>query len=82
MDAPLKYGTPYKASDFPRKDQKLPFLSDNVLIDVDGWRTTFIIGYYHFNEKRWYAVHGDQDAIDQEKMIWQYLPLAKYNSSN
>lgn len=50
--------------------------TDSVLIDIDGNRKTFTIGWHDNDDKVWRNI-GD-DEIDPT-MKWQYLPLAKYD---
>lgn len=60
-----------------------PETSDLVLIDVDGYRKTFITGVWHFDfkdEKGWWRVDEEyRSAINPEHMRWSYLPLARYD---
>jgi len=52
--------------------------SDQVLIDLEGDRTEFIIGCYDFISKEWVQDNGNGIIID-DHMRWMYLPLAKYD---
>lgn len=57
--------------------------SDDVLIDLDGHRKDYAIGWYDFDTKEW-ALDSEkftQDDIDHEHMSWRRLPLAKYDKS-
>lgn len=63
---------------FPKKDGDSGE-SDRVLIDLEGDRTEFIIGYYDFIEKDWWDDNGGGIIVD-ENMRWMYLPLAKYDT--
>lgn len=58
-------------------------MSEDVLIDVDGWRTTFRVGYKNIKEDKWDLYQDDVD-IDLEGMKWTTLPLnkAKLNDPN
>lgn len=72
-----------KANEFPKRVQPDSWRSDDVCIDVDGWRITYVIGYYDFDRKMWMNNNGnEQDAIDQENLVWHYLNLSKYDRSN
>lgn len=50
--------------------------SDDVLMDIDGYRKFFTIAHYSFESARWVA---HSEGIEIEKTArWMYLPLAKY----
>lgn len=50
--------------------------SEEVLIDIDGWRKKFRIGYYDMDNKMWLLVEST-DKIDLDHMRWTELPLNK-----
>ena len=50
--------------------------SEEVLIDIDGWRKKFRIGYYDIDNKMWLLIEST-DKIDLEHMRWTELPLNK-----
>jgi hypothetical protein len=67
----------YDATVFPpREADKESDSSDDVLIDVDGNRETFVIGWYDYDTKEW--SNRDQHPMDLENMKWSYLPFVKY----
>lgn len=48
--------------------------SEDVLIDMDGKRKNFQIGWYDHDEKKWcFHVH-DTSNFDAEKMEWRHIP--------
>lgn len=51
--------------------------SKDVLIDMDGYRKNFRIGWYDFDDKEW-RLHdkGAEESLDIKNMRWQTLPLA------
>jgi len=49
--------------------------SDEVLIDLDGNRKYFSIGWYDFDELKWISQEGEVEKT----MVWTNLPLAKYD---
>jgi hypothetical protein len=48
--------------------------SEDVLIDIDGMRKHFCIGWYDFDDKEW-VTDSPAVTIDQEKMKWLRLPF-------
>lgn len=52
--------------------------SDDVLIDLDGNRETFRVGWYDFDEKAW-MLYDTDSAVIYEHAKWRYLPMAKYD---
>jgi hypothetical protein len=48
--------------------------SEEVLIDIDGYRLFFRIGYYDMDNKTWFLVEST-DKIDLKHMRWTNLPL-------
>lgn len=52
--------------------------SEDVLIDLDGYRKTFRTGWYDFDDKAW-RLHNkaEEKNIDLEHMKWTELPLNK-----
>lgn len=68
----------YSADELPKRDAESGD-SDMVLIDLEGDREEFIIGYYDFIEKDWFGTDGDGILVDKS-MRWMYLPLAKYDT--
>lgn len=70
----------YGATDTPPSIGENEGYSDDVLIDIDGYRKHFSIGYYDYDNKRWFI--RDEESrpdLDLEHMSWTYLPLAKYD---
>lgn len=53
--------------------------SDDVLIDYDGHRKHFTVGWYDHDEKRWMFREEDTSLLELEHMKWTYLNLAKYD---
>jgi hypothetical protein len=58
--------------------------SHDVLIDLDGTRTHFSVGYYLFDDYRpgtgeWMLYKAGQE-VDPENMRWSFLPLAIYDT--
>jgi len=52
--------------------------SEDVLIDVDGWRKNFRVGWYDHENKLWF-IYDDTNwkvKINKKHMKWFYLPLA------
>jgi len=52
--------------------------SDTVLIDIDGNRKWFVLGWYDFEYNKWSHSSDTNDEITIH-MRWTYLPLAKYD---
>lgn len=50
-----------------------------VLVDLDGQRTSFIIGRYDFIERKWKFIDGVKR--DSDKIRWSFLPLAIYDTN-
>jgi hypothetical protein len=48
--------------------------SEDVLIDIDGMRKKFVVGWYDFDEKKW-VTDVVAVKINQKKMKWLKLPL-------
>lgn len=63
----------------PMTDNEGHGYSDNVLIDLDGWRKDFAIGWYDHDNKEWMFHQEDKSLLDLKHMKWTYLPLAKYD---
>lgn len=63
----------------PMTDNEGHGYSDNVLIDLDGWRKDFAIGWYDHDNKEWMFHQEDKSLLDLNHMKWTYLPLAKYD---
>lgn len=53
--------------------------SDDVLIDLDGWRKHFAIGWYDHDDKEWRFHQEDRSQFEPANMKWTYLPLEKYD---
>ncbi len=52
--------------------------TEDVLIDLDGNRQHFSIGYYHLIDEEWMIKDKEYDKLfDARNMKWTYLPLAK-----
>lgn len=68
---PEFYGNDVKPKDSGRG------LSDDVLIDLTGWRLSFTVGYYNHHDHLWIFRGGDVDAklFDLKGLKWTYLPL-------
>lgn len=55
--------------------------SDDYLIDLDGYRTLYAIGFFDHANARWIIHDADKRTLfELEHMTWQRLPLAKYDS--
>ena len=56
--------------------------SDDVLIDLDGWRKDFRIGYYD-KDNGWqvyqHAHDGEETKLDLKHGKWTHLPINKEN---
>ncbi len=63
---------------FPKECDENCGYSDDVLIDRTGKRKNFVVGWYDFDEKKWIVSHGI-DELEPSELVWQYLPLAKYD---
>lgn len=50
-----------------------------VLVDLDGQRTSFIIGRYDFIERKWKFIDGVKR--DSDNIRWSFLPLAIYDTN-
>lgn len=62
----------------PVSEQDAP-MSEDVLVDMDGNRKHFVIGWYDHSEKEWILRAKDTSLLEPEHAQWMYLPLAKYN---
>jgi len=71
-----------KPSIDPSIDDEDGAISDDVLIDVNGKRETFVTGCWHFpheGEDGWWRVDEDyKNSLEPDNMRWSYLPLVKY----
>lgn len=63
-------------NEFPPFEDEEQAASVDVLIDVNGERTDFAIGYYSFTDKTWRYKDGFTDTTI---LRWFHLPLAKYD---
>ena len=52
--------------------------SDDVLIDMDGWRKNFRVGWYDHEDDQW-KFHNPEDEkiFDRAHMKWTHLPINK-----
>jgi hypothetical protein len=64
------------------RDCEIPSLENDeksvdVLIDIDGYRTTFRVGYYDMKMKRWELYDKTRliDLIDLDDMRWQHINI-------
>jgi hypothetical protein len=73
------FDTAYTSKQLPPRDENEDDLSDYVLIDMDGKRENFFVGYYNFSIGSWYTRHGE--VIDLDHMRWTFLNLAKYEKN-
>ncbi len=89
IDEPLVWGTVtekvfdaswFPSTVFPKEYEENCGYSDDVLIDRTGKRKNFVVGWYDFDEKKWIVSHGI-DELEPSELVWQYLPLAKYDKS-
>lgn len=67
----------HQATELPDHSGEEDSYSDDVLIDLDGNRETFRVGWYDFDEHAWMLYDTDSAVID-EYAKWRYLPLVKY----
>jgi hypothetical protein len=51
--------------------------SDDVLIDLNGLRKHFAIGWYDYDQKKWYFHQEDNSYFKPADMTWTYLPIDK-----
>jgi hypothetical protein len=65
----------HTSKEIPEVDTKEEDLTEYVLIDPDGYRTDFTIGYYNTGSKEWVSREGK--SIDVDHMKWTELPLDK-----
>ena len=54
-------------------------LTQDVLIDLDGNRSVFRIGWYDYDEREW-ILHADGVTVGTH-MRWSFLPLAIYETN-
>lgn len=75
-DSPFSHGSWHNGNEilFPVNEDGI---SSDKLIDIDGKRKTFRVGWYASDEKQWYYYHEENDQpIDQKNMKWTELPLS------
>lgn len=61
----------YGASELPPSIGETEGYSDDVLIDLDGYRKYFAIGYYDHDNKRWFVRDEDsRQDLDLKHMKW------------
>lgn len=77
----MVFDTAYNSMQLPPRDENEEDLSDYVLIDTDGKRENFFVGYYDFSIKHWDIRGRDSEEIDLEHMRWTFLNLAKYEKN-
>jgi hypothetical protein len=63
----------FTSSDVPPLDERFVNQSIQVLIDVNGHKKRFELGYYRTDENAWYDNRGIR-LHNMEEMVWQYLP--------
>jgi hypothetical protein len=52
-----------------------------VLIDLNGHRKDFTVGFYDYDDEKWFFRDPDADeSFEREHMKWFYLPLAELDS--
>lgn len=52
--------------------------SEDVLIDIDGWRKEFRVGWYDHERDIWYLHDKSMEKyIERARMKWTYLPIYK-----
>lgn len=68
----------YPSTEFPKEAEENCGYSDDVLIDRTGKRKNFVVGWYDHEDKKWIVAHGT-DELEPSDIVWQYLPLAKYD---
>lgn len=64
-------------SEHPTQDGDEDY-SDDVIIDLDGYRETFRVGWYDFENQAW-RLHDLDSAVEEDNAKWSYLPLNKYD---
>lgn len=75
-DSPFDHGGWYNSNEiiFPVNED---LISGDKLIDIDGNRKTFRVGWYDSDERQWHYYHEENDQpIDQKNMKWTELPLS------
>lgn len=50
--------------------------TDDVLIDIDGKRETFRVGWYDPERDQWY-LHDKKEHVELDVALWCHLPLIK-----
>lgn len=65
--------------EFPPFEDEEQAASVNVLIDTDGNRTDFAIGYYSFVDECWRYTDLNNVEDYGKNLRWFHLPLAKYD---
>lgn len=63
----------------PVKSKANEGVTEDVLIDVDGERTTFLVGWYDHSDRTW-RLYSDGSAYVTRGMKWAYLPLRLYET--
>lgn len=53
--------------------------SDDVLIDMNGNRKNFTIGWFDHDDKEWKFYWEDTSMLEPKHLHWQKLPLKKYD---
>lgn len=48
--------------------------SIDVLIDLNGYRKDWAIGWYDFSDKEWRFHQDDVSLLELDQMRWMYLP--------
>jgi hypothetical protein len=64
----------------PVSEQDAP-MSEDVLVDLNGHRKDFVIGWYDHDDKEWVYRAEDTSLLEFEHGQWMYLPLAKYDKN-
>lgn len=73
LDSPVDHAGYKSLKEKPEKSR----VDDSFLIDVDGKRKNFTVGFYDTLNNDWNTESGDK--VDLEHGKWCYLPLAKYD---
>lgn len=66
----------FPMTEIPPHESEDPLTCD-VLVDVDGERTRFVIGYYDIDGSRWIFNGKGSKIVDYKHARWFKLPLAK-----
>jgi hypothetical protein len=82
-ESPFNHGGWHNSTEFPKPNYKEwvdeggPTYSEDVLIDIDGYRKRFRVGWYDFEDKQWNLYDLETGTFEVDNLRWTCIPLAR-----